>query len=346
MNNLLFDPTKLRILLVDDTPANLDILRKVLIAQGYNIAFAQSGEKALNLAKRLKPDLILLDVMMPGMDGFETCKRLKSNKATQAIPVIFITAKIEHEDILKGFEYGGVDYIAKPFHQKEVLIRVKTYLQLQVSNRQLALLNEEKNAILRTSAYDLKEPLSSLIGALAMLYDDMERMNPTEIKTYLKKMMATSHGMLQKLEQLCDTSEIDRACLGYAFCLTHLEDIIEMALLNQMALMRQKQINLSTEFEDTPKILIDPYRISQVVVSLLNALIEQCQAQAKLGIVLTLKDKKTVELVIKLQGKIAMQALDKEIEISAKVINTHHGQLLLEQSASDVLVLRIQLPIA
>ena len=122
---------KSKILIVDDVPANLDILRQVLKSEPYNLSVAPSGEVALKVAERATPDLILLDVMMPGMDGFETCRRLKTNQATANIPIIFITAKDEIESVVEGFQAGGVDYITKPFQNEEVQSRVKTHLTIK-----------------------------------------------------------------------------------------------------------------------------------------------------------------------------------------------------------------------
>ncbi|MBI1923883.1 SpoIIE family protein phosphatase [Candidatus Poribacteria bacterium] len=119
------------ILIVDDIPANLNVLRQTLEPEGYEIIAAASGEVALKIAAQAQPSLILLDVMMPGLDGFETCHRLKAEKATADIPVIFITAKDETQSIVKGFEVGGVDYITKPFRHEEVRARVKTHLTIK-----------------------------------------------------------------------------------------------------------------------------------------------------------------------------------------------------------------------
>jgi diguanylate cyclase (GGDEF)-like protein len=120
-----------KILIVDDTPENIDVLRQTLAPEGYKISVAPSGEKALNIAQRVIPDLILLDIMMPGIDGFETCARIKKDPLLKDIPVIFISAKSETEDIVEGFNHGGVDYISKPFRQEEVFARVNTHLKIK-----------------------------------------------------------------------------------------------------------------------------------------------------------------------------------------------------------------------
>ncbi len=145
-----------RILLVDDQPANLDILRRVLEAQGYKVLLAPSGEVALRTASRVVPDLILLDVMMPGMDGYEACRRLKQEEATRAIPVIFVTAQDQTEALVSGFQAGGVDYITKPFREEEVLMRAQTHLRLNYLARELA----EKNRELLHKNQQLEEEIA------------------------------------------------------------------------------------------------------------------------------------------------------------------------------------------
>ncbi len=133
----------LRILLVDDVPSNLQVLSETLEEQGYVILMAPSGEVCLKIARQAKPDLILLDVMMPEMDGFETCHHLKQSDETHQIPVIFITAREETEAIIEGFNAGGVNYITKPFDAREVLVRVETHLKISCLTRQLARQNAE-----------------------------------------------------------------------------------------------------------------------------------------------------------------------------------------------------------
>ena len=128
------------ILIIDDTPENLTILLQILTQQGYQVRPALSGEIALKAVQEEIPDLILLDIMMPEMNGFEVCSKLKSDIRTQNIPIIFISALGDTEDKVRGFQAGGVDYISKPFHAAEVLARVKTHLALR--NMYLQLLGE------------------------------------------------------------------------------------------------------------------------------------------------------------------------------------------------------------
>jgi PAS domain S-box-containing protein len=130
------------ILIVDDTPTNLEVLLDLLEADGFKVVVAEDGERAIGLAEYAPPDLILLDILMPGIDGFETCRRLKINSITQEIPVIFLTAVTDNVDKVKGLNLGAVDYITKPLHHEEVLARVNTHFRLQSLTKRLTEQNE------------------------------------------------------------------------------------------------------------------------------------------------------------------------------------------------------------
>jgi len=122
---------QVHILVVDDNQENLKVVSNFLKEKGYQIALALDGESALKVLYDNEIDLVLLDIMMPGMDGFEVCKKIKSLKVLKDIPIIFLTAKSETDDIVKGFQLGGVDYITKPFRKEELLVRVNNHIQLK-----------------------------------------------------------------------------------------------------------------------------------------------------------------------------------------------------------------------
>ncbi len=143
------DSEKMRILIVDDTRANVNVLSDTLGEQGYEIFVALSGEMALKVLKKANPDLILLDIMMPGMDGYDVCKEIKSDEETKDIPIIFLTAKTEKEDIVKGFKLGAIDYVTKPFQHEELIARVETQIRIKK-------LNQEKEALLHKVAQSEK----------------------------------------------------------------------------------------------------------------------------------------------------------------------------------------------
>lgn len=138
--------TREKILIVDDTPANLDLLTAALEPRGYEILAAAGGELGLKIARRAQPDLILLDVIMPGRSGFEICRELKAEDETREIPVLFITARQETASVLEGFRVGGLDYILKPFQTEEVVSRVNTHLKISRLTRELRQKNAELEA--------------------------------------------------------------------------------------------------------------------------------------------------------------------------------------------------------
>lgn len=148
------DQKKNTVLVVDDTPTNIDILVNALSIE-YEVSVATDGESALEMVQSDLPDLVLLDIMMPGMDGYEVCRRLKSNEATKDVPVIFITAKGETKDEREGFELGGVDYIIKPFSVEIVKARVSIHLELKYSRDVIKKYNEQLETMLEKRTKEL-----------------------------------------------------------------------------------------------------------------------------------------------------------------------------------------------
>lgn len=165
-----------KVLVVDDTPENIRILIEVLKDE-YSVVAAKDGERALQMAQQLPPpDIILLDVMMPNMDGFEVCERLKADPATSGIPVIFVTALTEDVSEQRGFNVGAVDYITKPFSPPTVRARVRTHLQLKQAqltleeqNRKLVEAAKTREEVERIMQHDLKGPLTTIIGMPSLL---------------------------------------------------------------------------------------------------------------------------------------------------------------------------------
>ena len=144
--------TKADLLVVDDTPANLQLLTGLLREQGYVVRAALNGELALKAVVQQPPDLILLDIKMPGMDGFEVCAELKRRSESRDIPVIFISALSDTQDKVRAFEMGGADYITKPFHESEVLARIRTQLHLVEATKALKESDELSRSLLESVA--------------------------------------------------------------------------------------------------------------------------------------------------------------------------------------------------
>ncbi|MCB0191199.1 MAG: hybrid sensor histidine kinase/response regulator [Anaerolineae bacterium] len=187
------EPTPSTVLIVDDNPTNVGVLLDYLSNAGYRVLVAQNGESALERVAFARPDIILLDVLMPGIDGFETCRRLKANPDSQDIPIIFMTALAETVDKVKGFSIGAVDYVTKPIQHEEVLARLTAHVTIKNLQQQLQAKNEnlqaeiserkraqaeqahliaELDAFAHTVAHDLKNPLTSIMVNAEVLLDD------------------------------------------------------------------------------------------------------------------------------------------------------------------------------
>ncbi len=217
-----------RILVVDDTPANIQTVAAILKGQGYQLSVATNGKQALDVLEKIRPDLILLDVMMPELDGFETCQRIKGTEAWRDIPIIFLTAKTETTDLVKGFEMGAVDYVGKPFNAHELLARVNTHLTVDQLRRSLAGKNAElarAHALVRRAfgRYVSEEVAESLLRApeglelggeereATILMSDLrgftamaERMPPREVIEILNLYLETMVDVIGRYEGTID----------------------------------------------------------------------------------------------------------------------------------------------
>ncbi len=195
------------ILIVDDTPANLGVLFDYLETRKFRVLVDTSGESAIRAIKQVRPDIILLDVMMPGIDGFETCRRLKADEATRDIPVIFMTALTDTVDEVKGFNIGAVDYITKPIQVETVMARVRTHMTIRRLQKTVEKNNEllgEKNTLLQEKNSELEEALASIkilkglvpiCGKCKKIRDDKGFWN--NLETYIEKHtdVLFSHGL-------------------------------------------------------------------------------------------------------------------------------------------------------
>jgi two-component system, sensor histidine kinase and response regulator len=225
------------ILIVDDIPDNISTLFQFLDTQDFEVLVARHGEGAIELIEYERPDLILLDVMMPGIDGFETCRRLKAELKTQDIPIIFMTALSDTVDKVKGFELGAVDYITKPIHQEEVLARINTHItlrnlqrqlqaknaelenknvELENKNAELAAKNAELDAFSYTVAHDLKNPLSHLIGMSDLLQNEFSENLSKQGCQCLQHIFKSSHKMIEIINALLLLANVSKQAVQLA----------------------------------------------------------------------------------------------------------------------------------
>ncbi len=265
-----------KILIVDDVQLNLDLMKEILSEKGYMIATAINGKSAIAKAKAHKFDLILLDVILPDIDGFDVCAHLKSNSQTNDIPIIFLTAKKEKEYIIKGFNLGAVDYIPKPFSKEELLARVNLHLTLRkyqdelIRSKEMAEASAKAKAIfLANISHEIRTPMNGIIGMI----DILKRTPLTaEQLEYIDIIGISGENLLMIINDVLDFSKIEAGQITFEYIRFNLcDEISEVVKILRYKAM-QKNLDLSFEIApDVPQLLIgDPLRLKQVLINLIT----------------------------------------------------------------------------
>jgi signal transduction histidine kinase len=259
-----------KVLIVDDVAKNIQLVANFLKQSGYEINYALSGKAAIRHVKKDHFDLILLDIMMPEMDGFEVCEKLKEDERTKDLPVIFLTAKTDIESVTKAFEIGGIDYITKPFNKAELLARVKTHLELQLQKKNLSELNATKDKFFSIIAHDLRSPLNQLIG-LSEILQNMIKSDQTEDAIRMVNIInesAKSGRML--LENLLEWSRSQTGSMNFSpetlDLSTISDEIIDLVAQNA----RQKEITIASNIKNGITAFADANMIKTILRNLIS----------------------------------------------------------------------------
>ncbi len=370
-----------KVMLVDDTPANIDVMRKTLEPEGYNISMAPNGEVALKVIPRSMPELILLDVMMPGIDGFETCRQLKANEATKGISIIFITAKSEIEDLVKGFSMGAVDYITKPFRQEEVTARVRSHLtishlmkenseliyKLQCSNEELKTLNDDKNRFLGMAVHDIRNPLNSIKGFSEILMEDEEEPLTEEQEESVEIIHDVSISMLDLINDLLDINSIQRGELKLKPEKGMLKETIEKQVKINKKIADKKHISINSTFADMAEMSFDHSKVAQVIDNLISNAIKYSPSNSSIHIKTSLEDgmakvsvkdsgeglsKEDQEKICTPFQKLSARPTNGEsstglgLSIVKKILDTHNGELSIESELGKGSTFSFTIPVS
>lgn len=253
-----------QILIVDDTPKNIQVLGQILSEQGYKIIVATNGLQALKAVEKKTPDLILLDINMPELDGYETCQRLKADERLEEIPVIFLTARTETEDIVKAFSVGGVDYITKPFNSSELLARVKLQLVLKEKKDELQEISENNKQLVRILLHDLRNP----IGAIQSI-NQMAESDPAIYTDMRHLIVKATDNCMSILDSVRKMYSIEDEKYSPELKDVNLKPFIQSALLIFQHQLEKKNISVHLEIPEDITICVDP---SSFVHSVFNNL--------------------------------------------------------------------------
>ena len=265
------------VLVVDDNTNNLKIVALTLRELNFKIVIATNGKDALDLVERTNPDLILLDVMMPEIDGFEVCEILKSKPENKNLPIIFLTAVGEKSKIVKGFELGGVDYITKPFNTEELIIRIKTHLELkftrdelQKTTDHLSELNELKDKMFSVIGHDLRGPLGNIKMTLDLLSKGLFEHNSDDYKETMLTLVQSSEEVSELLENLLGWAHSQSGILKY-----HPEDIVIDKLIESTFFMfkgnlTHKNISFEPNVQENLNINTDAYMLKMILKNVIS----------------------------------------------------------------------------
>jgi signal transduction histidine kinase len=261
------------ILIVDDSPFNITMLLEILDEKKYNVSVAGSGKEAFEWAKKIQPDLILLDIIMPDIDGIETCRKLKEEIATKNIPVIFLTARDNTEDIINGFDAGAVDYVLKPFNVAELTKRVETHLQLQKITNDYIKSDEHKKTLLRIMSHDLTNYIGSIKGLFQLIKEDNS--NLTELGEYIDKSIDNSLDLMTFIRNSMAIEE-----KGLNLNAFFVRELIDESLYVLNSKFKSKNIKVKKVIDPDLKIIVE--RIS-FINSVINNILTNAIKFSRLG---------------------------------------------------------------
>jgi two-component system, sensor histidine kinase and response regulator len=259
-----------RILVVDDQPANIQIVGTVLGNLGHEIIPASDGATALKRVALRIPDLILLDLMMPGMDGCEVCRLLKENPDWKDIPVVFLSAADDKDLIVRALDSGGVDYITKPFNQAELISRVRTQLALKAARDRLKQLAEDKDELLGILAHDLKNYLGGINMSAELMSGQLRRFNDERLTQLSDNMIRSSALAMAFVKEFLANSAADHGLILKPV-IVNLSQIAAVAVEQYQEAARRKKIKIQTDFPaETIIALADPSALDQTLDNLIS----------------------------------------------------------------------------
>lgn len=264
------------ILIVDDSMENLQILGEMLGESGYSVAMASDGLGALEFLKEEKPDLILMDIMMPGLSGIHICQNIKQSSSTQNLPIIFISALTQTADKINAFEAGGSDFITKPFQRDEVLARVKTHIAMKKTmdenlehSAELEKMNNSKDMFFSIISHDLRSQIGGITGICKLLSRKVSVEGLDEIKPFSERLESASTKLYSLLENLLSWASYQKQGMKFEPSCVDIYVLVECCIQSVIENAKLKQISIENHLKATD-VLVDENMISTVVRNLLS----------------------------------------------------------------------------
>lgn len=275
---------KTNILIIDDIPQNVQVSGNILKEKNYNIMAALNGETGLKILDERAVDLVLLDVSMPGMNGHEVCEQILGNEKTKDIPVIFLTARSESEDIVKGFKLGAVDYITKPFNPDELLQRVENHLKIKqqkeqiaeqnrklaIQNKELCELNKSKNKFLSIIAHDLKSPFNAVLGLMNLLEKKFSTYSDEKKFTIISNVNSNLKNTFSLLENLLTWARSQSNRIELNIVKNDLKFLVEEVFFYQAKAADVKHVKLTSLIKKDTSAFFDRKSIETVLRNLIS----------------------------------------------------------------------------
>ena len=289
------------ILVIDDITENLKGIGSILMTEKYRVIIASEGAEGIETAIKELPDLILLDIRMPWMDGFEVCKRLKKNQATAHIPVIFLTASNSSEDIVKSFEAGGNDYISKPFQAQEMLARVSVHVKLKLSLEKLKELNITKDKFFSIIAHDLRNQFTHLLGITKWLLDNALLFEQNDLQKILRDLNISVKNTYKLLENLLEWAGMQTGKFNLVPESISLVKLISDEIEEEKLLGESKKIMIYKSLSEGLIVYSDKFMLSCILRNLLTNAIKYTNKEGTINI-FARSDKQQTEISVKDNG--------------------------------------------
>jgi len=309
MNLTNANPLISNILIVDDIPDNLRVLGDILKSDGYKVRPVPNGKLALQVAEKEKPDLILLDIMMPNMDGYEVCRQLKANPLLCDIPVIFISALNETNDIVKALQCGGADYITKPFHAEEVKARVTTHLNLYVQKQQLKQqshmlqeLNDTKDKFFSIISHDLRGPLGAFVSLTKIIAEGASSFTKQDYQEFNSTLNESATNLYTLMENLLEWARMQRGAMEFHPLDCSLKYIVQNNIDTLQGAARLKDINLFHTMDADIRIIADVPMLNTVIRNLLSNAVKFTPKGGKVEIGVGKPEDSNIRIYIKDSG--------------------------------------------